>query len=199
MEFRDLVMQRYATKRFDGRAVPEEIVQAILDLARFAPSALNLQPWRIRVVTDPAQKEQLLGASWNQRQITSCSHLLVCCANRDLDAVVARLERALVEAAAPEPMRQAVVGMAQGLAQSLSAEGALAWAQGQVQLLVANLLLAAQAHGVASCPMSGFDAAAYSRILELPASLVPTMLVPLGYPADTPAPKLRYALDELLV
>ena len=59
MEFKDIVMQRYATKKFDGRKVPEAKMKELLELIRFAPSALNVQPWKIKVVTDPKVKEQL--------------------------------------------------------------------------------------------------------------------------------------------
>jgi hypothetical protein len=34
-------------------------------------------------------------------------------------------------------------------------------------------------------------------LLKLPASLVPTLLVPLGYPADTPRPKIRFSREEV--
>ena len=44
MEFGRIVMSRYATKKFDGRKLPEAKVNELLDLVRFAPSALNLQP-----------------------------------------------------------------------------------------------------------------------------------------------------------
>ena len=66
MDFKDCVEQRYATKRFDGRPIPDAAVRELLELVRLAPSALNLQPWRIRVVSDPAQKEALRPAAFDQ-------------------------------------------------------------------------------------------------------------------------------------
>ena len=58
MEFAEIVMSRYATKKFDGRKIPEEKINNLIEMIRFAPSALNLQPWKIRVVTDQEIKEQ---------------------------------------------------------------------------------------------------------------------------------------------
>lgn len=52
MEFKDIVMSRYATKKFDGKKLPESKINELLELVRFAPSALNLQPWKIKIVTD---------------------------------------------------------------------------------------------------------------------------------------------------
>ena len=43
MEFRDIVMKRYATKKFDGKKIPEAKINELIELIRFAPSAINLQ------------------------------------------------------------------------------------------------------------------------------------------------------------
>jgi nitroreductase len=40
-----------SVRAFADRAVPRETIAEILDLARFAPSGGNLQPWRVDVVT----------------------------------------------------------------------------------------------------------------------------------------------------
>ena len=85
MEFGTIVMSRYATKKFDGRKIPDTLVDELLEMVRFAPSAINLQPWKIKVVTDQKIKELLRPAAFNQEQITSCSHLLVFCADPDYD------------------------------------------------------------------------------------------------------------------
>ena len=83
MQFKDIVMQRYATKKFDGKKISEDKISELLELIRFAPSALNLQPWKIKLVTDQKLKEELRKVSNNQEQITTCSHLLVFCADSD--------------------------------------------------------------------------------------------------------------------
>ena len=52
MEFKELLTTRYATKLFQPKAVPEETMQELLEMVRLAPSGLNVQPWRIKVVGD---------------------------------------------------------------------------------------------------------------------------------------------------
>lgn len=197
--FHEIVMQRYATKRFDGRAVPEETVHELLELVRFAPSALNLQPWRIRVITDPAVKERLQPAAFDQPQVTTCSHLLVFCADPDYDGLIRKLDGLLAANGVPDEMRELVVGMSRQFAKPMSAEQRLAWSTAQTYLAVGNALNGAKALGLDSCPMGGFDAAAVREILALPAPLVPVMLCPIGYGADEPGPKLRHPLGEILV
>ena len=84
MEFKELLMSRYATKKFDGKIIDENKLEQLFEMIRFAPSALNIQPWKVKVVTDVETKKKLSAASMEQAQINTCSHLLVFCANTDL-------------------------------------------------------------------------------------------------------------------
>ena len=198
MQFKDIVMQRYAVKKFDGRMIDEDKISELLELVRFAPSALNLQPWKIKVIRDPKVKEQLRKASNDQAQITTCSHLLVFCADTDYDGLIRRLEALMKKHGAPLEMQKMVIGMASGFVAKMSAEQKFAWSQAQTYLALGNALNGAKALGFESCPMGGFDPKEYSRILKIPAHLVPVMLCPVGYAADKPMPKARFALDEII-
>lgn len=197
MEFKDIVMKRYAVKKFDGRKVPEAKMKELFELIRFAPSALNVQPWKIKVVTDQRVKEQLKPAAWDQEQITTCSHLLVFCANTDFEGLIAKLGKLMQQAKVPEENLKMVMGMARGYFLERPPEAQLAMAQHHVFLALGNALNGAKSLGLDSCPMGGFDPKEYSRILGLPPSLVPTMLCPVGYAADRPEPKLRFPTEEI--
>ena len=198
MEFHDIVMQRYAVKKFDGRLIDEDKISELLELVRYAPSALNLQPWKIKVIRDKKVKEQLRQASNDQAQITTCSHLLVFCADTDYDGLIHRLEALMKKHGAPLEMQKMVIGMASGFVAKMSAEQKFAWSQAQTYLALGNALNGTKALGFESCPMGGFDPKEYSRILKIPVHLVPVMLCPLGYAADKPMPKVRFALDEIV-
>ena len=197
MEFKDIVMKRYAVKKFDGRKVPESKMKELFELIRFAPSALNIQLWKIKVITDQKVKEQLKPATWNQEQITTCSHLLVFCANTDFKGLVERLERLLNQAKMPEDIAKMVMGLARDYFLKIPPEAQLAMAQHHVFLALGNALNGAKSLGFDSCPMGGFDPKEYARILNLPSNLVPTMLCPVGYAADKPMPKLRFPVEEI--
>lgn len=43
MEFTDVIKERYACKKYDGRMISEEQLNAILEAGRLAPTAKNLQ------------------------------------------------------------------------------------------------------------------------------------------------------------
>ena len=76
------------------------------------------------------------------------------------------------------------------------AGGALYEAQHNVFIAAITAIYAAKSLGIDSCPMQGFDPASYSKILELPDNLVPTIIVPLGYAADKPMPKARFPKED---
>jgi nitroreductase len=198
MEFGKIVMSRYATKKFDGRKIPETKINELLEMVRFAPSAINLQPWKIKLVTDQKVKELLRPAAFNQEQVTSCSHLLVFCADPDYDSLIKRLGALLKTNNVPEEMQKMVIGMAVQFTGPMSPEQRLAWSQAQTYLALGNALNGATSLGFDSCPMGGFDPKEFSRILKIPAPLIPTMLCPVGYAADKPMPKLRFPKEEIV-
>jgi nitroreductase len=198
MEFGKIVMSRYATKKFDGRKIPETKVSELLEMVRFAPSAINLQPWKIKVVTDQKVKELLKPAAFDQEQITSCSHLLVFCADPDYDSLIKRLGTLLKQSGAPEEMQKKIIGMSIQFASKMSPDQKLAWSQAQTNLALGNALNGAKSLGFDSCPMGGFDPKEFSRILKIPPPLVPVMLCPLGYAADKPMQKVRFPKEDVV-
>jgi len=97
----------------------------------------------------------------------------------------------------PVDMKNMVIGMAREFTGKMSMEQKRAWSQAQTYLALGNALNGAKALGFDSCPMGGFDPAEYSRILNIPANLVPVMLCPVGYAADKPLPKIRFPKEDI--
>jgi nitroreductase len=48
-----------STRRFTGRQVPREVIERVLDSARYAPSGGNRQGWRVIVVNDADTRRRL--------------------------------------------------------------------------------------------------------------------------------------------
>lgn len=197
MSFDEIVSERYAAKSFNGKKIPQDRLDALLEMIRLAPTSFNLQAWKVKVVDDHETREKLLPHSWNQPQVTGCSHLLVFCANMDMDALADRLEEGALKAGAPAEKFKVLMGMIRGFISKKNDEQKLIWAQKQIYIALAHGMLGAQALGLDACPMEGFEPDAYSRILELPKHLVPTVVLPVGYADDTPRPKFRFGKEDL--
>jgi len=61
------IESRRSIRRFKPTKVPRSLIRAALDLARWAPSAHNAQPWRIVVIDDDQVKKRLateMGKAW---------------------------------------------------------------------------------------------------------------------------------------
>ena len=77
MELLDKLNWRYAAKAMNGKAVPQEKIDNIIEAARLAPTSSGLQPFEIIVITNQELKEKIKPVAWNQSVVTECSHLFV--------------------------------------------------------------------------------------------------------------------------
>jgi nitroreductase len=168
-------------------------------MTRYAVSAINLQPWKIKVVSDQETKDKLFAATFNQNQVRTCSHLFVFCADTDYPAIIRRLDATMEGAGVPEEQREMITEFAANVANSMTPEQRLKWSQEQVYIALGNTINGAYALGLGACPMTAFQPAEFAKILGLPGNLVPTVLVSVGYAAEEGAPKVRRPLSEIVV
>ena len=69
---------RYATKAFDkSRKIDDSMWSVLEESLRLSPSSGGLQPWRFTIVMNPEVRAKLRKVSYDQSQITDCSHLVV--------------------------------------------------------------------------------------------------------------------------
>jgi len=61
MNVTEAIRSRHSTRAFKDLPVPRQLVEEILDIARWAPSGGNLQPWHVYVVAGKA-RERLISA-----------------------------------------------------------------------------------------------------------------------------------------
>ena len=61
MNFKDIALRRYSARNYQSKPVSGEILTGILEAALLAPSAVNFQPWKFIVVTEPGLLAQLHG------------------------------------------------------------------------------------------------------------------------------------------
>ena len=55
----DSIRSRRSVRRYEPRPVPREVIDGLLDCARWAPSAHNRQPWRFAVVQSAEIQDRL--------------------------------------------------------------------------------------------------------------------------------------------
>ena len=164
---------RYAVKKFDAsRKIDSATWDALEQTLILTPSSFGLQPWKFLVVTSQAVKEQLKPASWNQSQVTDCSHHVVFCAKANVTEV--DVDNFLKETAETRGLPIASLKGYRDVLVSFTAkadkEGWIQqWTTRQAYIALGNLMTSAAMLGIDTCPMEGFEPARYDEILGLPA------------------------------
>lgn len=199
MEFKDIVKSRYSVKKFDGRMIPEPLVEELFEMIRLSASSVNSQPWKIKIIKDQETKNKLFDPSRNQQQIITCSHLLVFCVDTNFEDRKNKIISLMKEQKIPEENVVAYTKMAEGFLARLNDKEKLEWAKNQVHIALGNALNGAKSLGFDSCPIGGFSPEEYSKILNLPAHLIPVVLCPIGYASkDLPVrTKVRLSKEDV--
>jgi len=169
VDFPRLVQQRHSIRAFQPREVEQEELEGILQAARRAPSAGNLQAYKVAVVRSPRLRRALGRAALDQDFLAQAPIVLVFLA---------------------DPLASAVKygGRGQTLYAIQDATIACAYAQ-----------LAACAQGLGSCWVGAFQEDEVRAALGLGQDLRPIALLPLGYAAERPEISERRPLSEMVL
>ncbi len=166
----DALNWRYATKAFDpSKKIPAETWAALEASMILSPSSFGLEPWKFVVVNDPAVREKLKAAAWNQGQVTDASHLVVFAGQSSMaDKDVDRLIQATADVRGTSV--ESLEGYSKMMKGFIAQPGwdAKAWASRQVYIALGFLLETAALLNVDACPMEGFNPKAFDEILGLP-------------------------------
>jgi nitroreductase/dihydropteridine reductase len=206
MELLNALEWRYASKKMNGKKVPGEKIEKILEAIRLAPSSIGLQPYTIIVITDPAMKQQILPIANNQQQIVDSSHLLVFAAwdkitterVEDFIKLNAKTRNVSLESLA------GLKGKLMDISKRPEAEN-FEWAARQTYIAFATGIAAAAELRVDATPMEGFNKAALDELLGLKQKGLNSLtLLPLGYreiKSDwlVDLPKVRREREKLFI
>lgn len=81
VDFFDLVANRHSVRAYKNEVLPDNMVVKILSAANRAPSARNLQSYKIFVVLKKEDKKKLVIATHDQNFIEDASIVLIFCAD----------------------------------------------------------------------------------------------------------------------
>lgn len=165
----DLFTARFSCRRFCPDALPREVVEALVNAARWAPSAGGLEPWRFVAVTAAATRRQLAAAALDQQFVAEAPVVVVVCA-------------------VPEES-----------ARLYGERGRDLYCLQDTAAATQNILLAATAAGLGSCWVGAFDEQRVAQALGLAGGWRPVAMVPVGFPADVPPQRRRRPPGEVVV
>ncbi len=83
MDVYEAISVRKSVRAFKAKDVPGAVMTRLLEAARRAPSANNLQEWRFVVIRNPDTRERISQAACGQSFIATAPVVLACCAEAD--------------------------------------------------------------------------------------------------------------------
>jgi nitroreductase / dihydropteridine reductase len=178
---------RYATKKMNGKKVSPKKLQAILDAIHLAPTSFGLQPFTVSVINRQSTKDKLMAAAHGQVQIGTSSHVLVFAVPTKLTAedVQAFINNIVATRGVPAAAMEGYKGMMTGMVMGMSAEQQQNWSAKQAYIAFGLALAAAAEQKIDACPMEGFDAAQFDKILGLDKKgLKSVVILPIGFRAE---------------
>ena len=175
MTVNEAIKGRRSIRKYQDRPVLESDVNHLLDLARYAPSSKNGQPWHFIVIREPGIKKELAEIknrycpvekrSYDADFLETAPVIIVICVDTEL-SFGRELENSVLAAA--------------------------------------HFLLAAYAAELGSVYMSAYTAEEpklaeeIGRTLNIPPRIRPITIIPLGYADEAPHPKALRPLKEMI-
>ncbi len=168
MEFFDVLDNRRSVRAYAAQAVEEDKIDSILQAANRAPSAGNLQAYEIYVIRSTKVLRALGSAALGQLFVAGAPLALVFCAHP------ARTERRYGE------------------------RGRRLYSVQDATIACTYAMLTATALGLATVWIGAFDETKVRSIIGGPEDQIPVAILPIGYPAESPAPASRRRLEDLV-
>ncbi len=204
MEFEQVIETRRSVHQYTDEDVDDDVLDDVFRQVKYTPSGYNLQPWEFLVLEDEENRERLQSVAGGQEQVSDAPVAIVVLGNKDPLAHADRvLDDWLDKGYIPdEDTRDAIRGNIEGIADLPEGERRV-WTTRSTSLATMSLMYAAWDHGLATCPMEGFDADGVREEFDIGDDYEPVMLVTLGYPEeDSPdiekERKLRRSVDEIV-
>ncbi len=168
MDVFEAIKSRRSVRAFKKQTISSDEITKLIDAARWAPSAGNIQPWKFVIVEDPKIKHELSAAASDQTFIEEAPVVIVVCADQAQSA------------------------------KGYGSRGANLYCLQDTAAATQNVLLAAHAMGLATCWVGAFQEEEARKVLNTPSGLRPVAIIPVGHPAEKPPARSRKPLGEII-
>ena len=168
MDVFDAIKKRRSVRAYTSEEVSDEDIEQLIEAARLAPSAGNIQPWDFIIVRNAETKRRLATAALHQTFIEEAPVVIVVCAN----------------------VTQSSWGY--------GSRGANLYCLQDTAAATENMLLAATALGLATCWVGAFHEDEVAKVINTPRGVRPVAIVPVGHTAEKPTAPRKKSLREIV-
>jgi len=168
MDILEVIKGRRSIRAFKNQDIPAEIVEELIDAARWAPSAGNIQPWEFIIVRKPRIKRRLVEAALGQMFIEEAPVVIVVCADEERSS------------------------------QGYGVRGKTLYCIQDTAAAMQNIHLTAYSLGLGTCWVGAFREEEARKILKIPRGMRPVAIIPVGYPAEAPTARMRKSTSQII-
>lgn len=213
MDVLKVAKTRYTTKAYDSnKKIPQAQFEQLLEVLRFSPSSINIQPWHFLIADNEPAKQRIAKAlvgkyAYNAPKVLDSSHTILFCTHADISAE--HLENLLQQddlagrfkdEAAKDGQKNSRIGY---IDYYRNEKGDIQrWAENQTFIALGHMLLAAGIEDIDATPIGGFNEQIITEEFNLTEKgLVPSVLLTLGYRSEddfnAKLPKSRLTADQI--
>jgi len=169
MDVKEAIHKRKSIRKYQDRPIPEEIIEELLDAARRAPSAKNTQSHKYFVIKDKETINNLRTHNVFKRPFAYDAPLIiVCCANPKLYPESVDVDNS--------PEDYALIDLS---------------------IATSFLVLRATELGLGTVFVAWVYRDKLREVLNIPDEYIVPFVLPIGYPAEDPAPRTRKELGRI--
>lgn len=171
MNVKEAINSRKSIRKYQDKQISEEIINELLDAARKAPSAKNVQSHKYFIVKDKETKDKLIEHKVFKRSFVNDAPLvIICCAD-------------------PSQYPESID----------IDESPLNYAYIDLSIAASFLVLRATELGLGTVFVAWIYRDKIKEILNIPKNYIIPFVIPVGYPAEDPSPKPRKNLNEIIL
>jgi len=197
---KEAIEKRRSIRKFKPDPIPYEHIEEILDSARLSPSGCNAQPWRFKIVTETDVKIQLAQSAFNQSFIATAPVVIVCCA--DIKGYLEGTVSGIQDLGNIGAVEDKIVSVLKDKAKDLEAiivNDLGPRIVANVAISIEHMVLRAMDFGLGSCWVRLIDEQKIKKIFGWDDNIYVVALLPIGYPAESPEPRKRLKLNDILL
>ena len=168
MDLLEVIKKRRSIRAYKKQDLPQGAIEKLIEAARWAPSAGNVQPWEFVVASSQKIKQELSKAAFSQKDLEEASVVIVVCADEKLAE------------------------------QSYGERGKSLYCLQDTAAATQNILLTAYSLGLGSCWIGAFKEKEIRQVIRAPKEMRPIALIPIGYPDEAPAARSRRLVSEIM-
>lgn len=180
MTSQEINLKRRSVNFFDkDKDIDMVLLKRIINEAVFAPSAYNLQPWRVVMVRSEEAKQKLYNDAFKQQKIIDAPATLIIVGDKEGFYGDKRAWDPIKEKLGEETALKVING-ANGLYGATEASKML-FAASNSSLFAMNIMTLAKAYGYDTHPMSGINVDAVRKDFDIKKNESVIMLISIGY------------------